>query len=224
MVALMKRNLSSAEGGPRMGRYPDLYNHLFGQMRTTSFILSALVASSSVRLSAQTNVDCHKLGKEVVIIGQLGVPLGTIVEIEATVVAGRFIQSKEFMGVYLLRVTKVGSNSVSKPPTCPFRTHSCAEVKLAPDEFSLYELKKGKKTGSLSDSQVAELERGYVGRAYRLLVYEEGVYTGIPPDLPKDYPIWQGQSFGFRTHLIVLRIIEESGKPNPHGGATGRQP
>jgi len=193
-------------------------------MRTTAFILFALVASSSVRLSAQTNVDCHKLGKEVVIIGQLGVPLGTVVKIDATVVAGRFIQSKEFMGEYLLKVTKVASNSVPNPPICQFQTHSWAEVKIASDVFSLYELKKGKKAGGLSDSQIAELERGYVGHAYRLLAYEEGVYSGVPADLPAGYPIWQGHQFGFRTHLIVLRIIADSGKPNPQGGANGRQP
>ena len=193
-------------------------------MRATIFIIVALSTFAPVRLLAQKPVDHRALGRDVLIIGQLGVPLGTVVQVDATIVAGRTLGSKEFMAEYLLKVTKIGSNAVSNPPNCPFRTHSWAEVRIAPDEFSLYELKKGKKTGSLSDLQVAELERGYVGRVYRLLVYEEGVYTGIPRDLPKDYPVRQDHSFGFRTHLIVLRIIEESGKPNPQGGANGRQP
>lgn len=193
-------------------------------MRATVFITLALCSFSPAQLLAQKPVDYRTLGSDVVILGQLGVPLGTVTQIDATIVAGRTISSKDFMAEYLLKVTKVGPNSVSNPPTCRFQTHSWAEVKLAPDEFSLYELKTGKKTGSLSEVQVAELQRGYVGRGYRLLVYEEGVYTGIPRDLPKDYPMWQGHAFDFRTHLIVLRIIEESGKPNPQGGANRRQP
>ena len=187
-------------------------------MRATIFTIMALSVFSPARLFGQKLVDYRSLGRDVVIVGQLGVPLGTVVQVDATIVAGRTLASKDLMAEYLLKVTQVGSSSVSNAPNCRFQTHSWGEVKIAPDEFSLYELKKGKKTGSLSDSQVAELERGYVGRLYRLLVYEEGVYTGvytgIPRDLPTDYPIWQDHSFGFSTHLVVLRIIEESGKPN----------
>ena len=191
-------------------------------MKATIIIITALSILAPVRLLAQKPVDYSALGSNVVIIGQLGVPLGTVVQVDATIVAGRTLEPKALMGEYLLKVTKVGSNLVPNPACCPFRTHSWAEVKLAPDEFSLYELKKGKKTGRLSDLQVAELERGYVGRAYRLLVYEEGVYTGIPRDLPKDYPIWQDQPFGFRTHLIVLRIIEDPPEPNQSTQRTPR--
>src|SRR5713101_5928561 len=99
-------------------------------MRTTTFIIFALVASSSVRMCAQTNVDCRKLGKDVVIIGRLGVPLGTVVEIDATIVAGRSLEPKEFMGAYLLKVTRVASNSIPNPPTCRFSTYSWDEVKI----------------------------------------------------------------------------------------------
>jgi len=193
-------------------------------MRATIFIILAVSGFSSARLFAQKPLDHSALGKDVAIIGQSGVPLGTVVQIDATIVAGRSLGWKDLASEYLLKVSKVGSSSVSNPPTCQFRTHSWGEVKLAPDAFSLYEVKKGKKTGSLSDSQIAELERGYVGQAYLLVVYEEGVYSGIPRDLPKDYPVWQDRPFGFRTHLIVLRIINESGKANPQGGANGRQP
>jgi hypothetical protein len=193
-------------------------------MRTTIFILLASAAFLSSEVLAQKAVDYRELGKDVAIIGQLGVPLGTVVQIDATVVAGRSLGSKDLASEYLLKVLKVGSTSVSNVPACQFQTHSWADVKLAPDVFSLYELKKGKKTGSLSDSQIAELESGYVGQHFHLLVYEEGIYTGVPRDLPKDYPIWQDRAFGFRTHLIVLRIMEDSGKPNQQGGANGRQP
>jgi hypothetical protein len=151
-------------------------------------------------------------------------PLGTVVEINAVIVAGRSIEAKEFMGAYLLKVTKVASNTVPKPPNCEFQTYSWDDVKIANNHFSLYELKKGKKTGHLSDSQIAELERGYVGHSYRLLAYEEGVYSGVPANLPEDYLIWQGHAFDFRTHLVVLRIIADAGKPNLQDEMNERRP
>ena len=188
-------------------------------MKPNIFILFVIGIFLPSPLFAQKSVDYRELGTNVAIIGQLGVPLGTIIQVDVVVVAGRSLRrSKDLDGEYLLKVTKVASNSVSNPPTCEFQTHSWAEVKLAPDEFSLYELKNGKKAGSLSESQIAELERGYVGHAYHLLVYEEGIYSGVPNDLPNDYPIWQDRPFGFHPHLIVLRIIEEPGNPNPLAG------
>jgi len=49
-VLLMKRNLSSAEGGPfgyhpKMGCYPDLYNHLLGRRRVKTSVLIAAAAT-----------------------------------------------------------------------------------------------------------------------------------------------------------------------------------
>jgi hypothetical protein len=104
---------------------------------SANFIIFALGASSTARLFAQTAADYRSLGKETVIIGQLGVALGTVVPVDATVVAGRSLGRK---------------------------------------------------------------------------------------DLESECPVWQDRSFGFGTHLIVLRIVEEPGRPNPQGGANGRQP
>ncbi len=162
----------------------------------------------AARLEPNT-VDYRTLNGDTVIVGQLGVPLGTVVQVDATVVLGRSPKSnKDVHSEYLLKVSKVASSVLSDPPKCRFWSHSWDRVKLAPDVFSLYELKKGKKTGKLSDAQIAELEQGYVGQEYHLLVYEEGVFSGIPNNLPKDYLSWQDRSFGFSTHLIVLRIVE----------------
>jgi hypothetical protein len=164
---------------------------------------------SHQQLSAQTLVDSHKLGKDFVITGDLGVPLGSIVEINATIIAGSSLGWKDLSSDYLLKVTKVGSNSVSNPPTCQFEIHSWDNVKIAPNVFALSELKNGKRADSLSSSQISELERGYVGKNYRLLVYEEGAFSGVPKDLPEDYMVWQDRPFGFRSRLVVLRILDE---------------
>ncbi|PWU13388.1 MAG: hypothetical protein C5B50_19450 [Verrucomicrobia bacterium] len=164
----------------------------------------------SVGMIAQRRVDCRAFGRNIAVCGELRVPLGTVVQIEATIVSGSSL-GKSLQDAYLLKVNKVASNSLSHPPTCEFRTHSWGEVKLARDWFSLYELKKGRKAESIDSSQMPELERDYVGQTYRLLVYEEGEFSGLPPDLPTNYPPWQDGPFRFQTHLVVLRIVEGLG-------------
>jgi len=173
-----------------------------------------LFATAAAGLDGETVVDYRSLNRDVKILGQLGVPLGKIVEIDATIVAGRSLHNKGDAGSYLLKVSKVGPKRRPDQPVCRFMTHSWTDVKIVSDEFSLYEMKTGRKTGSLSSSEVEKLEVGYVGRTYRLLVYEEGGFSGIPADLPEDYPVWQDQGFGFETCLVVLRIIEPAQQPD----------
>jgi len=181
-------------------------------MRTLIFIIVAFALYSPQRELAQTPIESKKLGKDFVIIGELGVPLGTIVEINATIVAGRSVGPKDLYSEYLLKVNKVGNKSMSDPAVCEFRTHSWDDVKLAPNTFALYELKKGEKAKSLTDVQIAELERDYVGRAYHLLAYEQGMFTGVPKNLPKNSVSWQDRGFGFRSQLIVMRVIEDKSR------------
>src|SRR2546422_10819540 len=86
-------------------------------MRATIFIILAVSGFSSARLFAQKPVDHSALGKDVAIIGQLGVPLGTVVQIDATIVAGRSLGWKDLASEYLLKVGKVGASAVSNLPT-----------------------------------------------------------------------------------------------------------
>jgi hypothetical protein len=48
-----------------------------------------------------------------------------------------------------------------------------------------------------------------VGRGFTLLAYETGGFSGIPDGLPADYPLWQDTGFGFTSHLMVVRVIDE---------------
>jgi hypothetical protein len=65
-------------------------------------------------------------------------------------------------------------------------------------------MKMGKEAGELDSGQIAELQKGYVGREVRLAVYETGGYSGIPGNLPRDVGVWQDHRFGFSTWLVVL--------------------
>lgn len=138
--------------------------------------------------------------------GELGLPLGTVVEIRATVIAGRELELKNYTFDYLLRVTEVNGRALPEQPLMRF-TVPFLGAKLANDIFCLYELKTGKKYGS-SDFEIESLERGYVGKRVRLVVYETGRYYGVPKNLFRDFrdvQTWQEPSFYFLNSLAVLK-------------------
>ena len=138
------------------------------------------------------------------LIGDLGVPLGTVVEIRATIVAGSETRMKQYQSAYLLRVSEVGGRPLPQPQLMEFAVPGFVSAKLASDNFDLYELKNGTKTGRLDSSQIEKLQKGYVGKEVRLAVYETGGYSGIPANLPSDVPVWQDRGFRFRTWLVVM--------------------
>ena len=140
------------------------------------------------------------------VIGQLGVPLGTVVEIKATVVAGDDLRRKQYQGAYLLRVTDVDGRLLESPPVMTFFVPGFSGVKLARNNFELHEIKTGAKVGSLNQEQVEKLQQGYVGKEMRLVVYEIGQFTGMPKELPNDVLSWQDVGFGFRTLLNILEV------------------
>ncbi|MCX7010589.1 MAG: hypothetical protein NTY53_25650, partial [Kiritimatiellaeota bacterium] len=134
----------------------------------------ALSLCGCCRTPVRVNVEDFQ--SRVAVIGRLGVPIGQAVEIEAVVIAGRELGEKAYQSDYLLKVTQVAGRPLTNPPLFRFKTHSWDHVPLAGDTFALYELKTGRKTGSLDDKQITELERGYVASSVRLLAYEEGFF------------------------------------------------
>lgn len=174
------------------------------------------------RLAPAQRVSWKSLGQSVEIIGKLGVPLATAVEIEAAIVRGedtsRFAWS--LIGAYVLKVEKVAGQPLATPALCLFRVTE-SDVPLAASPFGLYELKEGKPIGSLTDKEIAELEKGYIGSKHRLLVFEEGSLQGYPPkDLPEGFSFLQmriepgleaGESVRFRPIVCVLRELPLDG-------------
>jgi hypothetical protein len=183
-------------------------------MRNLSVLLLLTESISGLSLTAREQIYYRSLNTDVDIVGALGVPIGTVTEIEATIVAGRTLGTKFYQGSYLLKVAKVGSDPLTDQPISPFFSHSWDRVDLPRNRFELYELKTGRKTGTLTSEDIEQVERDYVGRSYRLLVYELGGFSGVPGGLPRDYPVWQDdRGYGFHTQLVVLRILEQ---PSEH--------
>ena len=198
-------------------------------MRTPkSLLLSALafLAFATVCVHAQTAIELRQMrdGKKIidadsfncedtVVVGRMGVPLGKVVQIEAIVVSGDSTRMKAHAGKYLLKVLSVGTDvHLANMPVYEF---SGGGEKLAPDSFSLYKMKKGKSTGTLTGDEVRELEKDYVGRGFTLLVYESGKFWGMPQGMPRDPnedpDVINGPSmpgFGF-PYLQVVRVLKE---------------
>jgi len=153
--------------------------------------------------STDAPITLEELSRRTV-VGNLGHPLGTAVEIEAELVAGHSLRMKAYDSLYLLNVTHVDGKELAAPQLMRFSVPGFVSVKLANHTFALYELKHGKKATSLDSAEIAELEKGFVGKKVRLVVYEAGGFNGIPETLPDDVPVWAHSRFRFSTALTVL--------------------
>ncbi|QDU58848.1 hypothetical protein Pan181_50880 [Aeoliella mucimassa] len=138
------------------------------------------------------------------VIGKLGMPLGTCVEIQAQVVANPTPNKGAYDHDYLLNVTHANGKLLPQSQLIEFRSLRHADSRLVNDSFRLYEMKTGQKARSLNSEQIAELEKGYVGKVVHLAAYETGSFSGIPRNLPSEVPIWQGRGYHFRSSLIVI--------------------
>jgi len=177
-------------------------------MKTTVVIFAVFLAvalQSEQEKSPPIGLDqIHNRG----VAGRLGVRLGNVIDIKATIVSGRETRRKALSSLYLLDVTEINDKQLAAPIRLRFSVPPIADAKLASTNFGLYKLKHGEPAKRLSSAQLDELEKDYVGSEVKLAVYETGGYSGIPNNLPADFPAWQGQEFHFSTHLIVLEQVE----------------
>lgn len=139
------------------------------------------------------------------VIGELGLPLGTVTQIEVEIVSGNQTRRKEYAGQYVVKVISVGGKVLEEPPVMEFAPLRTGDPKIATTAFELYELKYGKKASLLETAEILELEKGYVGKKTKLIVYESGGFSGAPSGLP-DGVVWQDEGYGFSTSLVVVKI------------------
>ena len=118
------------------------------------------------------------------VIGMLGVPLGTVAEIQATVVDDK--TSKADQNVLFLRVTQVNGQDLKGSPTFMFNVRPWAKVAQVPKDLP------------------TENPEEYLDKSVRLSVYETGSFSGIPDKLPKDVGGWSGYAFHVSSYLTVL--------------------
>jgi hypothetical protein len=140
------------------------------------------------------------------VIGVLGQPLGVVMKIDGTIVDGDSLGDKRHGSSYLLRVEQVAGTRLAEPVVIEFS--SDPGVGLPTDTFKLQEWKTGKKTGSLSDREIAKLNEGYVGARVSVHAYETGAFRGVPACLPRETALWQDTGFSFQSSLVVLERLK----------------
>jgi len=145
---------------------------------------------------------------DVPVKGELGVPLGKSVRVQAVVVDGEVLKDKYHSCDYLLKVTSVNGVPLDSQPIMDFSLDHAMDVELAENNFALFLLKNNDEVSSLTADQVRELQIGYVGKEVSLWVYETGGFSGMPSDTPENSYIWQDRGYGFYTHLEVLKEIK----------------
>lgn len=141
--------------------------------------------------------------READVTGRLGVKLGTCVSVRAEVISGDSLRTKADSGRYLLRVLEVDGRTLAESELFSYSgAPGYSKMPTGPSELS--KLVRNKSARELSASEMALIEKGFVGTERRLVAYEVGEFGGIPA-LPKGVPEWQDRGFGFATSLIVVQ-------------------
>lgn len=155
----------------------------------------------------------------VVVVGRLGVPLGTVVEVAATVgeVSGGG-SVRPFS--YELIVAKVGDARLAVPERFRFEVAAANFARLVASHSEMDALVRvmttegekqivsGGEAVTMPPISAAEAERfpkEYVGSVRRLLVFESGTWGGAPKNWPAEFGlIAPRENFEFRTILHVI--------------------
>lgn len=170
--------------------------------------------------------DIAKLG----VLGELGKPLGHIVEVEAVVVSGRDLypvyRDPVRHSSYFLRVSTIAGKEL--PDSILIRYFSSS--KRLPDSLGGFAKMKDEVLTPFSPADIKRLEAGIVGQRFRMLVMEEAVLKGNPTNLsalpertnsdppPYDEPVtfWQDYwgRFGYHHYILVLEVLGTVEEPN----------
>jgi hypothetical protein len=157
-------------------------------------IIAVLILLVALPVSGRSEtVSWRDIGKSVKIIGRLGVPVGTVVKINATLISGTDVPNGPFdhrlPNSRFLRVESVDGVPCEERPVMHF-----TEDYLPDGEGS-----DGKPIGR------APLNESAIGTTFTLLAFESGCIGGKPPEGAPE------NSFSF-----VQELAEPDSKANPH--------
>ena len=190
--------------------------HISTSITLLLFILSftKLVAKEPQKVAERTKELTTNEIIRAEVIGKLGLPLGTCVDVQATVEAAKKPTSKQNSGKYFLKITHVSGKKLAIPLFERFYIHHFASetVQLADSEMSLYKLKKGQPEGWVDSDEIKKLEDDYLSKVVYLTVYENGGFRGVPKNLPKSVRVWPGVGYGFSSEVCVIDQKEKKTK------------
>jgi hypothetical protein len=176
-------------------------------MRQTLLILPTLLFFNLVGTS-QKRLDLSFPKKSAVtsIQTKLNIPFGTIAKLEVEIFDGDSLIRKGYMRCYMLKVNSVNGKVIRDTLLLKFFDES---ETIANDDKTLSTLTYGKQIDSISEKQINEMKKKYVGKKFKVMAYEIGQFEGVP-DKYFDYkPIIPGvpQFFANRGFLFVHSLV-----------------
>lgn len=145
--------------------------------------------------------------RSVVIIGDLGVPLGTPVEIEATIVHA-VDEISDTKTKYCIAVNAISGKRLSTPRVFNFRAERELWSLMAATESELKALLDGYVRGDSGEKlkmtydQANKYLLNYTKTLRKLTVYESGRFIGRARQLPP--PSSKAPEFKFETYLVIV--------------------
>lgn len=140
-----------------------------------------------------------------VVLGDLGLPLGTPVEVEGFIVLAKNVRRVSLIDEYMLVIDTVNGRELDSTKTYSFWVESSTRSLMANTEMGLKMLLEGLAgEHDITREQANKLLLDYTKTRRKLLVFESAVYFGRPLNLPATAPHTSAPAFGFETYLVVI--------------------
>jgi hypothetical protein len=157
---------------------------------------------SLITQPGELHVDDFRPNK---VIGRMGIKLGVVVKVKGVVISGDELRYKAASGRYFFRVTEIEGKTLGTPVVMAFSKEMWDSAPMADNAHNLYWVKKGKAPDAgVSSKEREELQAGYLGKEFQLIVYETGKFSGVVEN-PYGEPIEVAHSgFGFESYMVVM--------------------
>lgn len=175
-------------------------------MRQTLLILPTLFFCLAGTSQKRLDVSFPKKSAVTSIQTKLNIPFGTISKLEVEIFDGDSLVRMGYMRCYMLKVNSVNGKAIKDTLLLKFVDES---ETIANDDKTLSALTYGKEIDSLTEKQIYEMKKKYVGKKFKVMAYEIGQFEGVP-DKYFDYkPVTPGipQFFANRGFLFVHSLI-----------------
>ena len=165
-----------------------------------------LLAGEEAARSRKTEVARADLQSgNAVVIGELGLPLGTPVEVEGVLLPPKKSPYVTFPVEIQLAVDTIDGKKLKSPKEFSFRVENPVESRMGNTELEL-----GKVFDFLVEQH--EMSREQANRYFgdyakvrrKILVYESAHFFGRPANVPGRHPTYAEPPFGFATFLVVV--------------------
>ena len=177
-------------------------------MRQTILIL--LISALSITGTSQKRLDLSfpKKSSLTSIQTKLNVPFGTMAKLEVEIYDGDSVKALAYQSCYMLKVNSVNGKVIRDTLLLKFIDE---DETLANDDRALSGLTYNKTIDSLTDNQIYEMKKKYVGKKFKVMAYEIGQFTGIPdkyfeykPIVPGIPHIFANRGFFFEHSLVIV--------------------